>query len=204
MAAVNVFDGTHSSYKVPLTIRSLKSVVCVPFPWIQVSLRLLQWKGQKRNEVFFFPIFWEQQHPIRTIGGQFAPPAAPSSRAGGVDWRPGSGQWGHSTPPPASLIGSGMDMWPRQGQWDSSPTTKREQWVGQRTSTDAWKSKSPLFYFKIIFIDLCLAGLGLRCCTGLSVACSVQGLFFVVVCRLLTVAIPPIAEHSCRHTGAQS
>ena len=48
---------------------------------------------------------------------------------------------------------------------------------------------------KFILFYLFLAALGLRCCTRAFSSCGEWGLFFVVVCRLLTVVASLAAEH---------
>ena len=155
MATVNVFHGTRSSHNVSLTIRSLKSVVCVPFPWIQVSLRLLQWKGPKRNVgcCCCFTISWEQQHPIRTTGGQFTPRPAPFSRAAGVDSRPGSAH----TPPPASVNGHVTQAGPMRLKSSNKKGTVTRPENKHRC---AWKSKSPLVLLYNNFYSFTFGGAG--------------------------------------------
>ena len=72
----------------------------------------------------FFSISWEQQHPIRTTGGQLTPPPAPFSRAAGVDSRLSSGQWGHSTHPH-------LPQWMAQ-EWTCDPVRANETQVQQQ------------------------------------------------------------------------
>ena len=50
-------------------------------------------------------------------------------------------------------------------------------------------------FFKIYFIYLFLAALGLRCCTQSFSNCVARGLLFVVVCRLLIAVASLVAEH---------
>ena len=50
-------------------------------------------------------------------------------------------------------------------------------------------------FFKINFIYLFLAVLGLRCCVQAFSSCGEQGLLFIVVCRLLIAVASLVAEH---------
>ena len=51
------------------------------------------------------------------------------------------------------------------------------------------------FLFKIYFIYLFLAVLGLRCCAWAFSSCSERGLLFVAVHRLLIAVASLVAEH---------
>ena len=52
-----------------------------------------------------------------------------------------------------------------------------------------------IYFFKIYFIYLFLAVLGLRCCARAFSSCGEQGLLFVAVRRLLIVVASLVAEH---------
>ena len=58
-------------------------------------------------------------------------------------------------------------------------------------------------YFKIYFIDLFLAALGLHCCAQAFSSCGEQGLLFVVVCGLHVAVASLIAEHGLQACGLQ-
>ena len=51
------------------------------------------------------------------------------------------------------------------------------------------------FIFKIYFIHLFLAVLGLRCCTQVFSSCGERGLPFIVVCGLFIAVASLVAEH---------
>ena len=50
-------------------------------------------------------------------------------------------------------------------------------------------------FFKIYFIYLFLAVLGLRCCARAFTSCGQQELLFVEVCRLLIAVASLVTEH---------
>ena len=56
-------------------------------------------------------------------------------------------------------------------------------------------SSLSFFSFKINFIYLVFAALGLCCCAGAFSSCREQGLLFVAVCGLLTAVASLVAEH---------
>ena len=52
-----------------------------------------------------------------------------------------------------------------------------------------------LFFKNFIVFNLCLAALGLPCCTQAFFSCSERGYSLVVVCRLLVVVASLAVEH---------
>ena len=53
--------------------------------------------------------------------------------------------------------------------------------------------------YKVIYIYIYLAALGLRCCLQAFSSCGEWGLFFVTVCRLL-IAVAPLVEEQGLYT----
>ena len=51
-------------------------------------------------------------------------------------------------------------------------------------------------YFILLFMYVCLAALGLHCCTRALSSCSERGLLFIAVRRLLIVVASRVEEHS--------
>ena len=50
-------------------------------------------------------------------------------------------------------------------------------------------------FFKLIYLFLFLAALGLCCCMRAFSSCGERGLLFVAVCRLLIAVASLVAEH---------
>ena len=60
-----------------------------------------------------------------------------------------------------------------------------------------------IFFFKLIYLFLFLAVLGLRCCAQAFSSCSERGLLFIVVCGLLIFVASLVGEHGLQAHGLQ-